>query len=81
INSLKVVAKEKDKSDAISALANKIEAAKVEEEEGGGAESSTEDTDGDGMYDYEEELTGHDPNDPDDYPTAEEVEAAEAAKN
>ena len=44
INSLKVVAKEKDESDAISALANKIEAAKVEEEEGGDAESSTEDS-------------------------------------
>ncbi len=81
INSLKVVAKEKDESDAISALANKIEAAKVEEEEGGDAESSTVDSDGDGMYDYEEELTGHDPNDPDDYPTQEEVDAAEAARN
>jgi hypothetical protein len=28
------------------------------------------------MYDHEEELTGHDPNDPDDYPTQEEVDAA-----
>ena len=82
INSLKVVAKEKDKSDAISALANKIEAAKVEEEEGGEAEGSTEDSDGDGFYDYEEELTGHDPNDPDSKPTQEEADAAgEAAKN
>ena len=35
INSLKVVAKEKDDSDAISALANKIEEAKVEEDKGG----------------------------------------------
>ena len=35
INSLKVVAKEKDESDAISALANKIEEAKVEDEAGG----------------------------------------------
>ena len=81
INSLKVVAKEKDESDAISALANKIEAAKVEEEEGGDAESSTVDTDDDGFYDYEEELTGHDPNDPDSKPTQDEVDAAEAAKN
>ena len=81
INSLKVVAKEKDDSDAISALANKIESAKVEEEEGGEAEGSTEDSDGDGFYDYEEELTGHDPNDPDDKPTQDEVDAAEAAKN
>jgi hypothetical protein len=81
INSLKVVAKEKDESDAISALANKIETAKVEEEEGGDAEGSTEDSDGDGFYDYEEELTGHDPNDADSMPTQEEVDAAEAAKN
>ena len=82
INSLKVVAKEKDESDAISALANKIESAKVEEEEGGEAEGSTEDSDGDGIYDYEEELTGHDPNDPDDKPTQDEADAAvEAAKN
>jgi hypothetical protein len=81
INSLKVVAKEKDESDAISALANKIEAAKVEEEEGGDAEGSTVDSDDDGFYDYEEELTGHDPNDPDSKPTQDEVDAAEAAKN
>ena len=80
INSLKVVAKEKDESDAISALANKIEAAKVEEEEGGDAEGSTVDSDDDGFYDYEEELTGHDPNDPDSKPTQEEVDAAEAAE-
>jgi hypothetical protein len=54
----------------------------VEEEEGGEAEGSTEDSDGDGFYDYEEELTGHDPNDPDSKPTQEEADAAgEAAKN
>ena len=34
INSLKVVAKEKDQSDAISALAQKIETAKAEDEAG-----------------------------------------------
>ena len=46
INSLKVVAKEKDESDAISALANKIEEAKVEDEEGeDNAEYSTEEED------------------------------------
>ena len=75
INSLKVVAKEKDESDAISALAQKIESAKVEEEEGED-EGSTEDSDGDGFYDSEEKLTGHDPNDPDSKPTQEEVDAA-----
>ena len=82
INSLKVVAKEKDKSDAISALANKIEAANEEEEEGEDEENSTEDSDGDTFYDWEEKLTGHDPNDPDSKPTQEEADAAgEAAKN
>ena len=34
----------------------------------------------DGFYDYEEELTGHDPNDPDSKPTQEEVDEAEAAE-
>ena len=41
---------------------------------------STVDSDYDGFYDYEEELTGHDPNDPDSKPTQEEVDAAEAAE-
>ena len=82
INSLKVVAKEKDESDAISALANKIESAKEAEEAGDDDIGSTEDSDDDGFYDYEEELTGHDPNDPDDKPTQDEADAAvEAAKN
>ncbi|HIM77333.1 MAG TPA: hypothetical protein EYM58_05075 [Rhodospirillales bacterium] len=76
INSLKVVAKEKDESDAITALAQKIETAKVQEEKGDEDEASTEDSDGDGFYDWEENLTGHDPNDPDDMPTQEEVDAA-----
>jgi hypothetical protein len=43
-------------------------------------EFSTVDSDDDGFYDYEEELTGHDPNDPDSKPTQEEVDAAEAAE-
>ena len=34
------------------------------------------DSDGDGFYDSEEKLTGHDPNDPDDRPTQEEVDRA-----
>ena len=50
--------------------------AKLFQDAGFAAEGSTEDSDGDGMYDYEEELTGHDPNDPDDRPTQEEVDAA-----
>ena len=75
INSLKVVAKEKDESDAITALAQKIESAKVKEEEEGGDQSSTVDSDDDGFYDWEEELTGHDPNDKESKPTQEEVDA------
>jgi hypothetical protein len=50
--------------------------AKLFQNSGFADEGSTEDSDDDGMYDYEEELTGHDPNDPDDYPTQEEVDAA-----
>ncbi len=50
--------------------------AKLFQNSGFADEGSTEDSDGDGMYDSEEELTGHDPNDPDDYPTQEEVDAA-----
>ena len=44
-------------------------------------EFSTEDNDDDGFYDNEEELTGHDPNDPKDKPTQEEVDEAEAKRN
>jgi hypothetical protein len=81
INSLKVVAKEKDESDAISALANKIETAKVEEEEGGEDDVFVEDTDGDGVDDYDEELLGSDgspigdKDDADVTPTQEQIDA------
>ena len=82
INSLKVVAKEKDESDAITALAQKIESAKVKEEEEGEDEISTaEDTDGDGVDDYDESLLGPDGspigdiNDPLVFPTEEQIEA------
>ena len=80
INSLKVVAKEKDQSDAISALANKIESARVAEEEEGEDEVEGVDSDGDGVDDWTEEtLVGTDPNDPDDTPTPEQIRAAKAA--
>ena len=82
INSLKVVAKEKDESDAITALAQKIESAKVKEEEEGEDEISTaEDTDGDGVDDYDESLLGPDGSpigdidDPLVFPTEEQIEA------
>ena len=80
INSLKVVAKEKDDSDAISALANKIEAAKVEEDKDDDG-VYVEDTDGDGVDDYDESLLGPDgdpigdKDDPDVTPTEEQIEA------
>ena len=80
INSLKVVAKEKDESDAISALANKIEEAKVAESEEGEDEVEGVDSDGDGVDDWTEEtLVGTDPNDPDDTPTPEQIRDAKAA--
>ena len=44
-------------------------------------EFSTEDSDDDGFYDSEEEITGHDPNDPGDKPTQEEVDEAEAKRD
>ena len=53
--------------------------AKLFQNSGFADEGSTEDSDDDGFYDYEEELTGHDPNDPDSKPTQDEVNAAEAA--
>ena len=34
------------------------------------------DSDGDGFDDYDEKITGHDPEDPEDTPTQEEVDAA-----
>ena len=82
INSLKVVAKEKDESDAITALAQKIESTKKKEEEEGEDEISTaEDTDGDGVDDYDESLLGPDGSpigdidDPLVFPTEEQIEA------
>jgi len=44
-------------------------------------EFSTEDSDDDGFYDSEEEITGHDPNDPGDKPTQEEVDEAEVKRD
>ena len=79
VNSLKVVAKEKDTSDAFAALAQNIEAAKVKEEEE--EEEIGVDSDGDGVDDWTEEtlVGGYDPNDPDNFPTPEEIWAAKAA--
>ena len=77
ITSLKVVPKEKDESDAISALAKKIETAGEEGEE---EEVDYEtDTDGDGVTDYDESLIGPDGNpigdkdDPNVTPTEDQI--------
>ena len=80
INSLKVVESWKDKSDAISALAQKIETAKKKEEEGGEDDVFVEDTDEDGVDDYDEELVGTDPEDPNDTPTQQQIDDANAAQ-
>ena len=76
------MAKEKDESDAITALAQKIESTKKKEEEEGEDEFSTaEDTDGDGVDDYDESLLGPDGNpigdvdDPNVFPTEEQIAA------
>ena len=54
INSLKVVAKEKDESDAISALAKIIEDAKVEDEEGEDNDEFATETEDDEVMEDEE---------------------------
>jgi ankyrin repeat protein len=69
-------AKLKTAADIADLTKEKLDAEREEADEF----STAEDSDGDGFYDYEEELTGHDPNDPDSKPTQEEVDAAEAAE-
>jgi len=68
-------AKLKTADDIANLTKEKLDAEREEADE-----FSTVDSDDDGFYDYEEELTGHDPNDPDSKPTQEEVDAAEAAE-
>ena len=89
INSLKVVstdpeiARAKDQNDAISALATKLEIAKQEDDADEDDVTADVDTDEDGFTDYEENLVDTDPEDPDDFPTRDEVDEAlkeEAAK-
>ncbi|MDP6279328.1 MAG: ankyrin repeat domain-containing protein, partial [Nitrospinota bacterium] len=71
--------KEVDNANSAIMAANIEALEKREEEEGEDEFSTAEDTDGDGVDDYDEELTGHDPEDPDDFPTLAEVDAAYAA--
>ena len=81
VNSLKVVAKEKDESDAFKAMAQNIEAAKVKDEEGESSESDYPDKDGDGVDEFDEALLGPDGNpigdddDPNVTPTQAQIEA------
>ncbi|SVE02659.1 uncharacterized protein METZ01_LOCUS455513, partial [marine metagenome] len=58
----------------------KIETAKKKEEEGGDDDVFVEDTDEDGVDDYDEELVGTDPEDPNDTPTQQQIDDANAAQ-
>jgi hypothetical protein len=68
-------AKLKTDDDIANLTKEKLDAEREEADE-----FSTVDSDDDGFYDYEEELTGHDPDDPVSHPTQEEVDSAEAAE-
>ena len=76
VNSIKRVDPSKDSADAFAALENAIEVANTEEEEGSDDDLIGVDEDGDGFDAYDEKITGHSDNDPDDKPTQEEVDAA-----
>ena len=76
VNSIKRVDPSKDSADAFAALENAIELANTEEEEGSDDELIGVDEDEDGFDAYDEKITGHSDNDPDDKPTQEEVDAA-----
>ena len=76
VNSIKRVDPSKDSADAFAALENAIELANTEEEEGSDDDLIGVDEDGDGFDAYDEKITGHSDNDPDDKPTQEEVDAA-----
>lgn len=76
VNSIKRVDPSKDSADAFAALENAIEVANTEDEEGSDDDLIGVDEDGDGFDAYDEKITGHSDNDPDDKPTQEEVDAA-----
>tara|TARA_Y100000994_G_scaffold140091_1_gene114863 strand:- start:41 stop:1840 length:1800 start_codon:yes stop_codon:yes gene_type:complete len=76
VNSIKRVDPSKDSADAFAALENAIELANTEEEEGSDDDLIGVDEDKDGFDAYDEKITGHSDNDPDDKPTQEEVDAA-----
>ena len=81
VNSIKRVHPDKDNDDAFAALEGAIEAAKkkAESDDEGDDAGIGEDGDGDGWDAYDERITNHSDDDPDDFPTQEEVDAAVAA--
>ena len=80
VNTIKRVDPIKDESDAISALQNQVAEAERKAEEGGESDDDLigVDEDGDGFDAYDEKITGHSDDDPEDKPTQEEVDAAQA---
>ena len=76
VNSIKRVHPDKDNDDAFAALDKAIEDSKKKDEEGSDDDLIGVDEDEDGFDAYDEKLTGHSDNDPDDKPTQEEVDAA-----
>ena len=76
VNSIKRVHPDKDSDDAFAALDKAIEDSKKKDEEGSDDDLIGVDEDDDGFDAYDEKLTGHSDNDPNDKPTQEEVDAA-----
>jgi len=80
VNSIKRVHPDKDNDDAFAALEKAKEEAEKKGEEGGDEENELAgvDEDEDGFDAWDEKITDHSDTDPDDFPTQEEVDAAQA---
>ena len=80
VNSIKRVHPDKDSDDAFAALEKAKEEAEKKGEEGGDEENELAgvDEDEDGFDAWDEKITGHSDTNPDDFPTQEEVDEAQA---